>query len=42
MKFEEWASKNLKDRYLRLIKRIRDEKLAGKSTVGRSSTARWA
>jgi hypothetical protein len=33
MKFEEWASKNLKDRYLRLIKRIRDEKLAGKSTI---------
>jgi hypothetical protein len=33
MQFEEWASENLKHRYLRLIKRIRDEKLADKCTI---------
>ncbi len=33
MQFEEWASKNLRDRYFSLIKRIRDEKLADKCTI---------
>jgi hypothetical protein len=33
MQFEEWASKNLKDKYFSLIKRIRDEKLADKCTI---------
>jgi hypothetical protein len=33
VQFEEWTSENLKHRYLRLIKRIRDEKLADRCTI---------
>ena len=33
MQIEEWASENLKDRYLRLIKRIKEKELAGKCTI---------
>ena len=33
MQFEEWASENLKHRYLSLIKRIRDKKLADECTI---------
>jgi hypothetical protein len=33
MQFEEWASENLKDRYLSLIKRIEEKKLADKCTI---------
>jgi hypothetical protein len=33
MQFEEWASENLKHKYLRLIKRIRDAELADKCTI---------
>jgi hypothetical protein len=33
MQFEDRASENLKDRYLSLIKCIRDEKLADKCTI---------
>ena len=33
MQFEEWASKNLKDRYLSLIERLVEEEIANKCTI---------
>jgi hypothetical protein len=33
MQFEEWASKNLKDKYLSLIERLRKEELADECTI---------
>jgi hypothetical protein len=33
MQFEEWASKNLKDRYFSLIERLVEEEIANKCTI---------